>query len=127
MSFFFNDTATTEIYTYLTHSFPTRRSSDLLTAGLDSCVRRSRARPGSALAALGAVEQFLVGQHQRHHRFDHRHAANADAGVVAALGHDVRRLALAGDGFARDQDRAGRLDGDADLDDRKSVVTGKSG
>src|SRR3546814_14411550 len=26
--FFFNDTATTEIYT-LTHSFPTRRSSDL--------------------------------------------------------------------------------------------------
>src|SRR3546814_12033553 len=28
--FFFNDTATTEIYTYLTHSFPTRRSSDLL-------------------------------------------------------------------------------------------------
>src|SRR3546814_21030525 len=59
-------------------------SSDLL----DSCVRRSRARPGSAIAALGAVEQFLVGQHQRHHRFDHRHAANADAGVVAALGHD---------------------------------------
>src|SRR3546814_1904242 len=28
-SFFFNDTATTEIYTVLTHSFPTRRSSDL--------------------------------------------------------------------------------------------------
>src|SRR3546814_11061117 len=27
--FFFNVTATTEIYTYLTHSFPTRRSSDL--------------------------------------------------------------------------------------------------
>src|SRR3546814_18583822 len=30
--FFFNDTATTEIYTYLTHSFPTRRSSDLRRA-----------------------------------------------------------------------------------------------
>src|SRR3546814_2207036 len=29
--FFFHDTATTEIYTYLTHSFPTRRSSDLLS------------------------------------------------------------------------------------------------
>src|SRR3546814_13690668 len=28
--FFFNDTAATEIYTYLTHSFPTRRSSDLV-------------------------------------------------------------------------------------------------
>src|SRR3546814_2803252 len=27
--FFFNETATTEIYTYWTHSFPTRRSSDL--------------------------------------------------------------------------------------------------
>src|SRR3546814_5909744 len=26
---YFNYTATTEIYTYLTHSFPTRRSSDL--------------------------------------------------------------------------------------------------
>src|SRR3546814_1153631 len=30
--FFFNDTATTEIYTVLTHSFPTRRSSDLMLA-----------------------------------------------------------------------------------------------
>src|SRR3546814_20179994 len=30
--FFFNDTATTEIYTY-THSFPTRRSSDLGAGG----------------------------------------------------------------------------------------------
>src|SRR3546814_12309144 len=28
--FFFNDPATTEIYTVLTHSFPTRRSSDLV-------------------------------------------------------------------------------------------------
>src|SRR3546814_976570 len=27
--FCFNDTATTEIYTYWTHSYPTRRSSDL--------------------------------------------------------------------------------------------------
>src|SRR3546814_226171 len=32
MFVFFNDTATTEIYTYLTHSFPTRRSSDLVHA-----------------------------------------------------------------------------------------------
>src|SRR3546814_9989450 len=29
LSFFCNATATTEIYTYWTHSFPTRRSSDL--------------------------------------------------------------------------------------------------
>src|SRR3546814_20224122 len=36
--FFFNDTATTEIYPVLTHSFPTRRSSDLPR-------RRRRAMP----------------------------------------------------------------------------------
>src|SRR3546814_18510202 len=29
MLVYLNDTATTEIYTYLTHAFPTRRSSDL--------------------------------------------------------------------------------------------------
>src|SRR3546814_15670487 len=33
MFFFFKDTATTEIYTYWTHSFPTRRSSDLRSRG----------------------------------------------------------------------------------------------
>src|SRR3546814_512782 len=36
--FFFNDTATTEIYTYLTHSFPTRRSSDLPTVVEVDCI-----------------------------------------------------------------------------------------
>src|SRR3546814_4259162 len=30
LSFFFNDPATTETYTYWHHSFPTRRSSDLI-------------------------------------------------------------------------------------------------
>src|SRR3546814_16398118 len=43
---FFNDTATTEIYTVLTHSFPTRRSSDLA--------------PDAALAAR-RVKATLVG------------------------------------------------------------------
>src|SRR3546814_19695723 len=33
LAFLFNDTATTEIYTYRTHSFPTRRSSDLVVTG----------------------------------------------------------------------------------------------
>src|SRR3546814_1293018 len=33
--FFFIDTATTEIYTVLTHSFPTRRSADLAPASYD--------------------------------------------------------------------------------------------
>src|SRR3546814_18003076 len=36
--FFFNDTATTEIYTVLTHSFPTRRSSDLTSEQIDDAI-----------------------------------------------------------------------------------------
>ena len=39
-----------------------------------------------ALPTLSPVQQLVIRQHQRHHRFDHRRAANADAGVVAALG-----------------------------------------
>src|SRR3546814_2696840 len=77
--FFFNDTATTEIYTLLTHSFPTRRSSDLsrelcslpcegrggfgrgvfrTSASRDHplpaspCLRRGRGQSGSAQARL---------------------------------------------------------------------------
>src|SRR3546814_10556664 len=46
--FFFNDTATTEIYT-LTHSFPTRRSSDL-----------------SARRAQGSLDQELSGDPHPH-------------------------------------------------------------
>ena len=37
----------------------------------------------------------MVGQHQRHHRLDHRHAADPDAGIVAALGADFGGLAIA--------------------------------
>src|SRR3546814_17018369 len=43
--FFFNDTATTEIYTY-SHSFPTRRSSDLWRSLLTTSSQcRAKARP----------------------------------------------------------------------------------
>ena len=35
-------------------------------------------------SALRPVQQLVVGQHQRHHRLDHRRAADADAGIVAA-------------------------------------------
>jgi hypothetical protein len=38
------------------------------------------ARCDPALPALRAVQQLVVGQHQRHHRRDHRRAADADAG-----------------------------------------------
>src|SRR3546814_16958807 len=56
--FVFNDTATTEIYTYLTHSFPTRRSSDLLKA----CrVQEVHKLDLADLARLG-----VAGDHHRH-------------------------------------------------------------
>src|SRR5690606_11060887 len=46
----------------------------------------------NGLTALGAVEQLMVREDERHHRLDHRRAANADARIVAALGDDVGRL-----------------------------------
>src|SRR3546814_7209667 len=46
MYFFFNDTATTEIYTYC-HTFPTRRSSDLGRSPASSTPTRRSAEPSS--------------------------------------------------------------------------------
>ena len=37
----------------------------------------------------------MIGQHQRHHRFADRYGADANAGVVPALGDDVHILAKA--------------------------------
>ena len=51
------------------------------------------------------------------HRLADRHGADADAGVVPALGDDLGLLAGAVDRPARRQDRRGRLDGEA-RDDR---------
>src|SRR3546814_1932672 len=45
---FFNVTATTEIYTVLTHSFPTRRSSDLNAAAPQRWPLPARCRSGRA-------------------------------------------------------------------------------
>jgi hypothetical protein len=69
-----------------------------------------KARPGEETILvvedrLGAVQQLLVGQDQRHHRLDHRRGADADAGIVAALGADLGRLAVAVDRLDRGQDR----------------------
>src|SRR3546814_4851042 len=64
--FFFNDTATTEIYTLLTHSFPSRRSSDVVFRPA-----RSRHRAG------------------RRRQLFRRHALAAGAGAF----HRTRRLA----------------------------------
>ena len=41
----------------------------------------------------GAAE--LIGQDNRHHRFAHRHGADADAGIMAAFGDDVGSSPLA--------------------------------
>ncbi len=63
------------------------------------------------------MAQERVGQHAGHHRLADRHGADADAGVVAALGDDLGFLALAGHRLPRAEDRRGRLDGEAG-DDR---------
>ena len=60
------------------------------------------------------MPQQMVGQHAGHHRLAHRHGADADAGIVAALGDDLGLVAVAVDGPARGQDRGGRLDREPD-------------
>src|SRR5256885_342645 len=66
-----------------------------------------------ASPALRAVQQLLVGEDQRHHRFDNRRGADADARIVPALGDDLRFVPFAVDRRHRRQDRRGRLEGDA--------------
>ena len=63
------------------------------------------------------MTQIMIGDHARHHRLADRHGADADAGIVAALGDDLGLVAVAVDGLARGQDRGGRLHGEA-RDDR---------
>jgi len=60
-------------------------------------------------ADLAAMAQMMVGKHAGHHGFADRHCADADAGVVAALGDDVRLAAVAVDRQPRRQDRGRRL------------------
>src|SRR3546814_9783067 len=79
--FLFNDTATTEIYTYLTHSFPSRRSSDL--AALSSLLKGR----GDLSALVGAAqrrERGVVGQVELQRR--HRDIAVVDRLEVAVVG-----------------------------------------
>jgi hypothetical protein len=61
------------------------------------------------LAALCAVQQLLIRQHQRHHRRDHGCAPYAYARVVAALGDYVRGGPVACDGFNWRKDGRCRL------------------
>ena len=39
---------------------------------------------------LRPMAQEMIRQHQRHHCLGNRHGANADAGVMAALGGNIR-------------------------------------
>src|SRR3546814_1685918 len=56
--FFFKDTATTEIYTELTHSFPTRRSSDLGFAPHDAAFAPRQGTAAQIGEPGAAVRQF---------------------------------------------------------------------
>src|SRR5690606_39732544 len=65
------------------------------------------------LPRLRAMAQGMIREHDGHHGFTHRHRADADAGVVATLGHDLRLVAEAVDRLPRGENRRGRLDGEA--------------
>src|SRR5471032_2518598 len=54
----------------------------------------------------------MVGQHAGHHRLGDRRGADADAGVVPALGAQLHLVAEAVDAAHRRQDRAGGLHGE---------------
>src|SRR5579859_5775897 len=69
-----------------------------------------------ASAALRAMEQLLIREHQRHHRLHDGYGANANARIMAALGDDLRLVSFLIDGWDRSQDRRGWLKGSSDDD-----------
>src|SRR5262245_17953932 len=64
-------------------------------------------------ADLSTLAEIVVGDDACHHGFADRDRADADAGIVAALGDDLGLLAVAVDRAPRRQDRRGRLHGKA--------------
>src|SRR3990167_1375851 len=56
---------------------------------------------------LPAMPQRMIHQYQRQHRFGDRGSADADAGVVAAFGGNLYRVARLVDGVALDADAGG--------------------
>src|SRR3954470_10096710 len=70
-------------------------------------------RPAGALADLAPVAQVVIREHARHHGLADRDGPDADAWVVPALRHDLRRLTIAGDGRAGREDGLGGLHGEA--------------
>ncbi len=66
----------------------------------------------SARWTLGAVAQHVVGEDQRHHRFDDGHGPWSDAGIVAATGVEDRFLPLAVDSLLLPHDGRCGFEGD---------------
>src|SRR3546814_2742743 len=71
-------------------------------------------RARGSLAALGPMQQLLVGQDERHHRFCHRCSPDADAGIMTAPRRNFHRLPVGADSLDGCQDGRGRLEGDPD-------------
>src|SRR3546814_2315444 len=71
-------------------------------------------RARGSLAALGPMQQLLVGQDERHHRFCHRCSPDADAGIMTAPRRNFHRLPVGADSLAGGRDGKGRLEGDPD-------------
>src|SRR5690606_3871557 len=68
-------------------------------------------------AGLAAMPQIVVREGASNHGFAHRDGADADAGVMAPLGHDFDFSAIGVDGAPWRKDRRGGLDRKA-RDDR---------
>ena len=67
------------------------------------------------------VKKVMVKNHQRNHCLSYGHGAGRDAGVVAAVDFDVRRVAVAIHGLLPLSDAGGRFKGEAH-DDGFSVA-----
>ena len=50
------------------------------------------------------MAEVMIRQNAGHHRFAHRHRADADARVVAAFGENIRIMPRFVDGLARRED-----------------------
>src|SRR5229473_7786006 len=70
----------------------------------------TKRRMPSDISGQRTVAQQMIGEDARHHRLAHRNGANADAGVVPAMGRDLDLVTVDIDGTQRVEDRARRLD-----------------
>ena len=62
------------------------------------------------------MAKYVIHEHQRHHGLDDRRGADADAGIMASLRHDLNLLTVHVEPPARQPQAGGRLEGRADHD-----------